>query len=238
MSLHLIIDIVLLAIVAYCGWRGWRNGIIVGVFGCLAIVVALIAGNLISSVYAGDFSGMLEPFGAGLVDGKVSDVINGVVDENGEHTDLISPDKRTDVYVVSRTAMERLGLSPDLADRIAASVAEKEHTVGQQMSDKLNVELCWTISRFLIFCIIFSLVLIVLTVIGNVLDVRFTLPGIELVNNIIGLLLGLVRGVLMAMCLAILLRYLGLLLPEGTLQKTYAAQWLIQHNYIADLLHI
>ena len=39
--MHIAIDVVLLAIVVYCGWRGYRNGIIRGICGLLAIVIAL-----------------------------------------------------------------------------------------------------------------------------------------------------------------------------------------------------
>ena len=52
MIMRLIIDIVLLVIVALCTWSGYKKGLIGGIAGILAVIIALFGGSLLSSAYA------------------------------------------------------------------------------------------------------------------------------------------------------------------------------------------
>ncbi|MCR4935180.1 MAG: CvpA family protein, partial [Oscillospiraceae bacterium] len=66
--IRLIIDIILLVIVGLCTWGGYRRGLIGGVAGILAIVIALFGGSLLSSAYSHEVVPALQPF----VDGFIS----------------------------------------------------------------------------------------------------------------------------------------------------------------------
>ena len=46
--MRLIIDIVLLVIVALCTWSGYKKGLIGGIAGILAVIIALFGGSLLS----------------------------------------------------------------------------------------------------------------------------------------------------------------------------------------------
>ena len=50
----LIIDIVLIAIVVFCAWRGFRAGLITSIIGVVAVVVAIYGANLIAATYSGE----------------------------------------------------------------------------------------------------------------------------------------------------------------------------------------
>ena len=70
--MKLILDIVLLIIVALCTWGGYKRGLIGGVAGILAIVIALFGGSLLSSAYAHEVVPALEPFVDGYIDSQVT----------------------------------------------------------------------------------------------------------------------------------------------------------------------
>ena len=70
--MKIIIDIVLLVIVALCTWHGYRKGLVGGVAGILAIVIALFGGSLLSSAYAHEVVPALEPFVDGYVDSQTT----------------------------------------------------------------------------------------------------------------------------------------------------------------------
>ena len=63
-----VIDIVLLIIIALCTWNGYKRGLIGGIAGILAIIVALLGGSLLASAYSQEVVPALEPFVDGYVD--------------------------------------------------------------------------------------------------------------------------------------------------------------------------
>ena len=56
------IDIVLLIIIALCTWGGYKRGLVGGIAGILAIIIALFGGSLLSNTYSGEVIPALEPF--------------------------------------------------------------------------------------------------------------------------------------------------------------------------------
>ena len=50
--MKIIIDILLLVIIALCTWNGYKRGLVGGVAGILAIIIALFGASLLSSAYA------------------------------------------------------------------------------------------------------------------------------------------------------------------------------------------
>ena len=57
----LIINIVLLVIIALCTWGGFKRGLVGGIAGLLAIVIALFGGSLLSATYSGEVIPALKP---------------------------------------------------------------------------------------------------------------------------------------------------------------------------------
>ena len=68
--MSIIIDLVLLLIVALCIWNGYKSGLIGGFAGILAIIIALLAGSMLSSNYAYEAIPVLEPFVDGYIDSQ------------------------------------------------------------------------------------------------------------------------------------------------------------------------
>ena len=235
--MHIAIDVILLAIVAYCGWRGYRNGIIRGICGILAIVIALYGANLIATVYSSEFTGMLNPFMSGIVDSAVSAVINGgeeedpprrlpLDEEEEEETKekrsvmILTDKEKDDVYSVCFASLRYLGLSEDAAEKLASDTADETSQVGQQMNVDLTGKICEQMAFVITFLICFILIAILFAVVGNIIDLTFAIPGIEKVEPYIGILIGLARGVFIILIIAVFFRYAGLAFHEGTLEKT------------------
>ena len=54
-------DVLFILIILVCAWRGYKNGIIRGICGILAIIVSLYGANLIATAYSDEFTGMAKP---------------------------------------------------------------------------------------------------------------------------------------------------------------------------------
>ncbi|MBR2831581.1 MAG: CvpA family protein [Oscillospiraceae bacterium] len=253
--MHIAIDVVLLAIVVYCGWRGYRNGIIRGICGLLAIVIALYGANLVASVYSSEFNGMLNPFMSGIVDSAVSTVINGgkeeeqsdrrvILDEEDEEEEekhkrsvmILTDEEKEDVYSVCFASLRYLGLSEDAADMLAKNTADETSQVGQQMNVDLTNKICVHMAYVITFLICFILLAILFAVVGNIIDLTFAIPGIEKVEPYIGIVIGLARGVLLILVIAVFFRYAGLAFHEDTFEKTRLLKRLMESGLIAERL--
>ena len=64
----LLIDLGVIGIVVFCAWRGYRNGLIRGAFGVVALLASLFLANTIARTYANEFTGVLTPFASGIIE--------------------------------------------------------------------------------------------------------------------------------------------------------------------------
>ena len=231
------IDGVLVLIVAFSVWHGYKNGFIRGIFGLLSIVVAIYGANLAATTYSGEFSGMLEPFVGGVVDKAVTKVINTGGATPSRPGAALLKEQAKNVYDVSYAALRDIGVSAEASKQIAEKVKGELETVGQVMADTLTQKLCQALSFIAVFAIAFILIAIIFAVIGNILNLAFTLPGIDGVNRIIGLVLGLAKGALIVVVLAVVVRYLGLVSAD-TVEKTVVLNFLLNKNPLAAILGI
>ena len=239
--MSLVIDIVLAGIVAFCGWRGFRTGIINGVCGILAVVIALYGANLLAEAFYTEFSDIVEPFALSVVEKAVgggSPEENGTGDGAESNTLTVEEREKLDVYTVSKEVMGRLGFSGGASEGIARDVASTHAKVNNAMEEELTAQVCARAAFVALFSIAFILIAIIFSVIGNIADLSFGLPGHENLNHITGAALGVIRGLLIILAIGCIGRYLGLLIPAAVTDKTLLYQKLLANNKIAELLNI
>lgn len=243
--MSLIIDLLLIAIVAYCGWVGFKKGIVTGAFGIVALIAALFIGHLVGTVYSDEFSGMLQPFAGGLIDTAITTVTDYKIgDKNRDGTEkeppvvVLSSTEKSDVYSVCNAALRELGISEDAADKLANEVAQSQRNVDQEMSNQLTALMCVKLGYLAVSAIVFAIVAIIFAIIGNVTNLYFELPRLETVNKVGGTILGIVKGYIIIMVIACVCRYLGLVIGIDRITGTVLLERLINHNKIAGILGV
>lgn len=234
--MSIVIDVVLVLIVAFSAWRGFRNGFIRGVFGILAIIIAIYGANLVAKTYSSEFTGMLEPFISGIVDKSVTDA-QGIGSEPETQDAPQTYDKTRSVYDISYTALRNIGISEGAAKLMAEKVGAEMDNVGQRMSSNLTRTLCNALAYIAVFAVAFILIAIIFAVIGNIFNLAFSIPGIESADKIIGLILGILKGLLIVLTLAVVVRYVGLISGE-TVEKTTILKYILNINPLANILGI
>ncbi len=222
--MSIIIDLVLVAIVAFCAWNGYRKGFIMGISGILALVIAFYGAQIVADTYSQEFTSMLKPFVSGVVDSAVA----GVQEDNSEKYE------DSDVYEITFDALGSIGIIKGAAEDIAQEISERVERTGQTMREEIVNVLCSKVAYVLTAIIVFLLILIVFTVIANILNLAFKLPGLELINEVLGGVFGFAKGAVFVLVIAWLLRYLGVLISEETVNKTVLLEWLMEHNLVAD----
>ncbi len=247
-----VIDIVLVLIVGMTTWRGFRNGFIRGLFGVVAIIIAIYGANLAAKAYASEFTGMFAPFVVGIVDKSVGDVLGtGAADAEDADPAQSEPDNtdsadeqpvlpdvdNTSVYDVCFKALRLIGVSEQAAHRMATKVDAEIDAIGQQMTATLTQRLSEALAYIAVFGISFILISIIFAVLGNVINLAFSLPGMELIDKIVGLVFGLAKGALIVLAIAVIVRYLGFISPE-TIDKTVILKYITNANPLAGILGI
>ncbi|MBR6653976.1 MAG: CvpA family protein [Oscillospiraceae bacterium] len=220
--MSLIIDLILIAIVAFCAWNGYRKGFIMGISGILALIVAFYGAQIVADTYSQEFTSMLKPFISGVVDAAVADVQIG--GEDGYDNE--------EVYEVTYDALGNIGILKSAAQDIANEIAERVERTGQTMREEIVNVLCSKIAYVLTTVIVFLLILIVFTVIANILNLAFKLPGLEFINETLGALFGFAKGAIIVVAIAWVMRYLGVLVDEDIVNKTMLLEWLMEHNLV------
>ena len=224
------IDTTILAVIAFCGWRGYKNGLIRGVFGIVALIVSLIVANIAAEAYSGEFTGMLKPFVSGVIDTAMTEM-----DEKGIPYDRNAHASEDEVveYGTAYSILRWIGLPEPTANRISelAAGGDVKGYISDQIGDKLSSALAYVA----VFAIAFILISIIFAVIGNLIGVVFSLPGLKLLDTISGTAFGLVKGFILILALTAIVRYFGLL-AKGLIEQTKVLSYFVNNNPIADLL--
>lgn len=224
--LNVIIDVILLLILLGCAWKGYRSGLISGVFAILALVVAVYGADLVADTYSGEFTSVVEPFASGLVDRAAA--------EAGETFEAqgITPDVYTEAFEILRGVGFMRSAAENIAGEVASTVTEGGHVLKVAMVQLL----CVKVAYILTVTVFFVLIAIAFAVIGNIINLEFRLPGLELINGMLGTVFGLARGLMICFALAWLLRFTGMVIKESVVDSTVLLNWLMGINPLVGML--
>ena len=236
----LALDLAIIAIIAFCGWRGYKNGLIRGVFGIVSLVVSLFIASIAANAYSEEFTDMLDPFVGGIVDSMLGEIADADSDSESEPQDNITTyDNRSDSFTTAFTALRRIGLPESPAARVAELAIKDEE--GEKPTGPLSELIAGKLSSALafvaVFGIAFVLLAIIFAVIGNLVGFVFSLPGLKILDIASGVVFGLVKGFLIVFALTTVVRYMGVLAPE-TIEGTAILKYLVNNNPIADRIGI
>ncbi|MEL4106636.1 CvpA family protein [Oscillospiraceae bacterium WX1] len=229
------IDVILVLLVAFSAWRGYKNGFIRGIFGLLSIIAAIYGASLAASAFSSEVTGMIEPFVAGVVDKASTDVLKS--GEAKTQDAVIKETDKTDVYKVSFAMLRDVGVAKSAASHLAEKVSAEITTVGRQMTDYLTSRLSDALSYVIVFALAFLLLTVIFAFVGNIINLAFSIPGVALPDQVIGLILGLAKGVLIVFALAVIVRYLGILSAE-TIEKTTVLKYILNVNPLSSILGV
>ena len=237
-----VIDLVLIAIVLICIWTGYKKGLLMGIGGILCIVVAIYGANLLANVFSYDLEPAVRPFLYGYVEGvnqgRDSEVRERMGWDRYDYSveDLLSqhPDRQEEYC---RTCYEVVGIESRTAQSMAERAVTYARESGGTVTGAMKHILSESVSYVAIFIVAFLLIIIILTVIGNLPNLSYKIPGLDLVNDIAGAVLGLATGFLFCVLLVWALKFMGLLLGDA-LSESGIGGWLLEKNHLLPYLGI
>lgn len=236
--MRIILDLVLLLIVALCIWNGYKTGLIGGIAGILAIIIALLAGSTLSANYAYEANPVLEPFVDGFIDSqKTRDTVllemgYGTTDLSLE--DVLESDTSLR-YDYAFICMQEVGFHEQRAEELAQRAVRYADQNDLSMTDAVVAIICDTVSYVGGLTICFLLILILLMAISSIGNLVFRLPdSLQLLDEVGGALVGFIKGLLYCILLCWVLSFLGLVFGRETLENALLARFFLSFHFLTD----
>ena len=234
-----VIDIILIIILALCTWNGYKHGLVGGVAGILAIIVALLGASIVSAAYAHEVVPALEPFVDGYLDShRNRDAIlerMGYGSSDLSLEDILTQDSSLR-YDYAYECLTDLGLYDKRAERLAADAVALAEETGSNMTKSIVAVLCDTITSVGAMVVAFLLILILLVAVASIGNLSFRLPNLESVDEIGGAILGFGKGFLYCVLLCWLLSFLGILIGRDTMTHTTLGRFFLIFDSLTNSL--
>lgn len=201
-------DIVILAMLALFAWRGAAKGLMLSLCGLAAVFVAFFAAQFLSARFCAPVGNILRPIIVQSFSELVPDDPLTVVE--------VGPNQSTVGYSYTLddllNSIQKEGLFKGFSAFLEEGVKSKEVEESNLVSplDALAAYLAKAVARTLLFGIVFIGVLVIWFLVSHALDLAFKLPILAEVNLAGGLLVGLVKGALIAVVLVWLGQLSGL----------------------------
>ncbi len=238
--MEMIINLLLLGVIILCTWSGYKKGIIMGIGGILAIIVSLYSANLLANTFSYDLVPVMRPFANGFMESQLN-ADGGVMERMGwEGSDYSLQDllekypQRTEEFCA--VCYETLGIDPGTSETMALGASEYARENDTDILTAVVQVLCEKASYAACFVLAFLLVIIILTVIGNLPNLSYKIPNLDTVNDIGGAVLGVITGVAFCMIIVWVLKFTGKIIGEDTLSNGWLSRFFLNRNLLNKYL--
>lgn len=232
-----VINIILIAIVVLCTWHGYRKGLVGGIAGILAIIIALFGANLLSTAYSHEVTPVLHPFVDGFVDSqntrKEIQERMGYGKSDLSLDDILAKDSSLKVDYAYE-CMRQMGFyekhSETLANKAVKYSAENRVGMTEAVISTLGDAITY-VGGLVLF---FLLILILLIAIANIGNLSFRLPQHEVADGVGGAVVGCIKGCLYCVLLCWLLGFFGIIIGRDTLNDTALAKFFLSIKFVTN----
>lgn len=185
-------DLVILAILAFFLWRGWRKGLILSLCGLIVVILSLVGANFIADTAAPPVAKAIQPKLQAAIEEHVTDYMDA-------HFDALAPigdpgNAKVNMWDGMR---EMGGIYAWCADSVEETVSLfNRHLEPSEMFSIAANRVATQLAHHILFAVAFVVLFVLLTLILHALDLVAKLPGLHFCNGLGGGLIGLVKGVL------------------------------------------
>lgn len=212
-----VLDIVMLCVLGFCLWEGYRKGMVWSIFHLTSYFLSLY----LTKVYHSKFSTWILQ-----QTGIVTWISNGV---EKKFNDLF-----TDYFLSVTEGSQFTGTGWGLVGEYLikeTSVQEYAHNTIETFKSTMVQELTHSIVNFLSLILLFFILRIAFSFLSQVLSRIFSLPVLDTFNQAGGALVGVLKGGVLVVVGTAVMVFLAMISPQGwsagLLEKSMGAQWVI-----------
>lgn len=189
--LPLLLDLVILGLLVYWCVMGFRRGLILSLCSLLAVVVALAGGWYLANHAYEPLAERLEPIILPVVNERADEAISS------EASGLVPSEE---------TASDQAATDQSSSGPLSILSGSLQNQVGQQLENfknnavqQLAASIAQTVAKAVLFLVGFLVILLVWNILFHALHLVAKLPGLHLLNKVLGGAFGLVKGILLLM---------------------------------------
>lgn len=189
----LICDAVIVLVIVFFAWRGAKKGLILTLFGMLALVVAFVGARLVSKSFYEPVSDIIRP----ALHQKVESLEDSILGGADFDIDLSLDDSVDSLIDVLRDR----GTFPGLVALLDTATEKEAIPVNKDISatETLSTYLAELAARVALFVVAFIGILLVWFLSTHIMDLAFKLPILNAINLAGGLILGLIKAIVIVM---------------------------------------
>lgn len=230
----LILDLILLAILIAFAIRGASRGLLLSLCGLVAMLVAFAGAGFVADLLAPRVADYLEPRFASAIEERLETQLEAALPD-GE--DPVPTEGTGDIPLTDLLDVLRdMGLYQSAVDAIDRAVAQGMTDVAADAAAAVAASIAGSVAYMILFVVSFVVILVLWTLLSHALDLVARLPGLHALNRTGGALLGLVKGCAILFLCAWVLRYLGSVIPEETVEQTYLLKFFLNTNPVTLIL--
>lgn len=215
---YIVFDLIILAILVLFAFHGLHRGLILSFFSLLSVLVALLGAILLSNHWASSASAWLQP----ILQPAVTSAVESALPE----TTVGAATSEDYLFLLLENADLPFGLETYLPDVQEEGIEESTENVVEpswtdSLAASLSEKLANTVAKNGLFVISFLLILLLWTLLARTLNLVARLPGLHILNKLGGFLFGIIRGALLLLFFAWLVRWLwNDLIPAEAIEQS------------------
>ena len=226
---HIVLDLLLVLILGFCVWQGFRKGLILTVAGIVVLALAVWGASSIASRYADDFEERVHPLFGWVSDEAADDAMRSAGYSSGVRDEEF-------ILNIAAGAFAKMGIVDQEAQKLADQVADDMRENSTTLKSAISNAFIHVICQVLLFVFTFAVIALLLTLLTHFFGMLVKLPGLKLFDTIGGLAVGLGYGVLLMFAIGWVLRFLGVIIPIPLIEDTTLLRFFVNNNPLAGLL--
>lgn len=231
MTTYLILDLAVLLVLLLFAALGARRGLILSLCGLAAVLVAVLGASFTARTLSPMVADALEPRFASAIEAQLNESLQEQAQEGAAA--LTPEDVPLDGVL---NALRDMGFYETLIDRVDQAVEAGMTHAAASAAASVAAAVAQSVAYAVLFLAAFLIILILWKLLSHALDLVARLPGLHALNRTGGALLGLVKGCAILFLCAWVLRYLGSVIPEETVEQTYLLKFFLNTNPVTLIL--
>lgn len=224
---------------ALCVWGGFKKGLIGGIVSLAAIIISLIVANILATQYSNQLVPALNPFVGGFIDSDSNE--KQILEKLGYgETDLslhdILEQDSSLKYDYAYECIRSIGFYRDISEDLASDTIMVAEANNVSITDAAIAVVCNTLSYVGCLSIAFIMVLILINAVLDMINLDFHLPNIDVVDEVSGAALGLIKGFLYCVLICWVLGFSGMIIGKNTCDSSAMISFFQAFRFITSSL--
>lgn len=224
-----LIDLLLLLILAFCIWQGFRKGLILTIAGIVVIFLSAFLAGRVANAYAQPLSESLYPIMSWVADDAIEEAARG----KGRLTEI--NDRKT-LEEITRDTYEKLGIHAAESDKMVGMALGAMNNLETKVQDAIAGTLLFSFSYMLLCVFGFVFFMVGLTLLIHFLASVIKLPMLHMLDKAGGAAGGLLYGVLILCAIGWGARFLGIIINPELVGNTLFLKFFVNFNLLAGIL--